>query len=57
MGSQVFFCLNYSHKEGPFEDETAIEFFSNKSDASLFMYGSHSKKRPHNLVIGKVRQF
>ena len=28
------------------------EFFSQKCDASLFMFGSHSKKRPNNIVIG-----
>ncbi|XP_028413519.1 ribosome production factor 2 homolog [Dendronephthya gigantea] len=37
----------------PFEDETSLEFFSNKNDASTFVFGSHSKKRPHNLVIGR----
>ncbi len=36
----------------PFEDETSLEFFSVKNDAALFAYGSHSKKRPNNLVIG-----
>ncbi|XP_003389127.1 PREDICTED: ribosome production factor 2 homolog [Amphimedon queenslandica] len=38
----------------PFEDPTTIEFFSQKSDASLFMYGSHNKKRPHNIVFGRM---
>ncbi|KAL6046798.1 rRNA-binding ribosome biosynthesis protein rpf2 [Balamuthia mandrillaris] len=37
----------------PFEDETSFEFFSQKNDCSLFAYGSHSKKRPHNLVLGR----
>ncbi|RUS23461.1 Brix domain-containing protein [Endogone sp. FLAS-F59071] len=39
----------------PFDDETTLEFFSQKNDASLMLVGSHSKKRPHNLVF--VRMF
>lgn len=36
----------------PFEDQTSLEFFSQKNDSSLLLFGSHSKKRPHNLVFG-----
>lgn len=39
----------------PFETggETALEFYSLKTDCSVFVFGSHSKKRPDNLVIGR----
>lgn len=29
------------------------EFFAKKTDASLFLFGSHNKKRPNNLVLGE----
>uniref|UniRef100_A0A8B9KMX1 Ribosome production factor 2 homolog n=1 Tax=Astyanax mexicanus TaxID=7994 RepID=A0A8B9KMX1_ASTMX len=35
----------------PFEDSTSLEFFSKKTDCSLFLFGSHNKKRPNNLVF------
>ncbi|KAF6149388.1 hypothetical protein GIB67_016926 [Kingdonia uniflora] len=40
----------------PFESggETSLEFYSLKTDCSLFVFGSHSKKRPNNLVIGRT---
>lgn len=40
----------------PFESggETSLEFFSLKTDCSLFVFGSHSKKRPNNLVFGRM---
>lgn len=39
----------------PFEDATSLEFFSEKNDASLMVFGSSSKKRPHCLTV--VRAF
>ncbi|KAG0466419.1 hypothetical protein HPP92_017999 [Vanilla planifolia] len=60
------FCLlkmglvvKYSKKNGnirPFESggETSLEFFSLKTDCSLFVFGSHSKKRPNNLILGRM---
>ncbi|KAF3326648.1 ribosome production factor 2 [Carex littledalei] len=40
----------------PFESggETSLEFFSRKTDCSLFVFGTHSKKRPNNLVLGRT---
>lgn len=39
----------------PFEDPASLEFFSEKNDASLLVFGSSSKKRPHTLTF--VRTF
>lgn len=38
----------------PFEDSSKVEHFCSKQGSSLFMVGSHSKKRPHNLVLGRI---
>ena len=38
----------------PFEDASSLEFFSEKQDASLFVVGSHSKKRPNNLTFARM---
>uniref|UniRef100_T1IVI4 Ribosome production factor 2 homolog n=1 Tax=Strigamia maritima TaxID=126957 RepID=T1IVI4_STRMM len=38
----------------PFEDITKLEFFSQKNDASLFLMATHNKKRPHNLIMGRM---
>eukprot|EP00741_Cyanophora_paradoxa_P006500 tig00001003_g6291.t1 len=41
----------------PFENHASLEFFAQKNDCSLFALGTHSKKRPHNLVIGRMFDF
>ncbi|KAK6147145.1 hypothetical protein DH2020_018057 [Rehmannia glutinosa] len=51
--------IKYSRKNDkirPFESggEASLEFFSLKTDCSLFVFGSHSKKRPNNLVLGRT---
>ncbi|EKJ77232.1 hypothetical protein NXS19_001450 [Fusarium pseudograminearum] len=39
----------------PFDDAASLEFFSEKNDASLLVFGSSQKKRPHTLTL--VRTF
>jgi ribosome production factor 2 len=48
--------VNYSrrHELFPFADRTELEKYCEKAEASLFMFGSHSKKRPNNVVIGRT---
>ncbi|XP_012280809.1 ribosome production factor 2 homolog [Orussus abietinus] len=38
----------------PFEDVTPIERFSSKLNSPLFIFTSHNKKRPHNLIMGRM---
>jgi len=48
------------HRKNPFhvfDDDTGIEKFTQKFDASLFLFGSNSKKRPDNLVFGRMYDF
>ncbi|KAK5677491.1 rRNA-binding ribosome biosynthesis protein rpf2 [Elasticomyces elasticus] len=45
--------FNKKNPVRPFEDPASLEFFSDKNDASLMVYGSHSKKRPHALTLAR----
>jgi len=47
-------CLKSRNPFHPFEDESGLEKFSTKYDSSLFAFGSHSKKRPNNLLLGRL---
>jgi Brix domain len=40
----------------PFEPghETSLQFFCERSDCGLFCLGNHNKKRPNNLVLGRM---
>ncbi|PHH73443.1 hypothetical protein CDD80_3824 [Ophiocordyceps camponoti-rufipedis] len=39
----------------PFQDASSLEFFSDKNDAGLLVFGASQKKRPHTLTF--VRMF
>ena len=50
--------VKYTRKNGdvqPFEagGDTNLQHFSQKTDSSLFALGNHSKKRPHNITLGR----
>lgn len=38
----------------PFEDPSPLEKLMGKKDTSLFAFGSHNKKRPQNIVLGRT---
>ncbi|KAL5967221.1 hypothetical protein TSMEX_005036, partial [Taenia solium] len=50
----LVYKLNRRNRVLPFEDATFIERMCNKYDCSLFIMGTHSKKRPNNIVIGRL---
>lgn len=51
--------IKFTKKNGihPFEDPSSLEFFSEKNDASLLIYGLTSKKRPHALTFARTYQY
>ncbi|KAK4507448.1 hypothetical protein PRZ48_001183 [Zasmidium cellare] len=52
-------CIKFDKKNTihPFEDASSLEFFSDKNDASLMVYASHSKKRPQALTLLRFFDF
>jgi ribosome production factor 2 len=38
----------------PFDDPNPLETLLMKNDCHLFVFGSHSKKRPDNIIMGRV---
>jgi len=46
--------LNKTNPILPFEDTSSLEFLMTKNDSSLFALGSHNKKRPNNLILGRT---
>lgn len=38
----------------PFEDAAPLEFLSEKAGCAAFLLATHNKKRPHNLVLGRI---
>lgn len=38
----------------PFENPNDLETLAEKTDAALFCFGSNSKKKPHNLILGRI---
>jgi len=53
------FTVNYNEKNEirPFEDVSKLEFYCKKNDSSLFMLGNHNKKRPHNIIMGRMYDY
>ncbi|BFF89270.1 ribosome production factor 2 homolog [Drosophila madeirensis] len=46
--------LNRKNDITPFDDPSSLEFLTMKNDAALFVFGSTSKKRPDNIVLGRL---
>ncbi|PHH63797.1 hypothetical protein CDD81_5454 [Ophiocordyceps australis] len=50
------FAKKFSKKNAihPFEDASSLEFFAEKNDTSLLVFGSSQKKRPHALTFART---
>ncbi|EJU05898.1 Brix-domain-containing protein [Dacryopinax primogenitus] len=52
-------AVSFSKKNAvhPFESTDSFTFWSQKNDASLFLVGTHSKKRPHDLTFIRMYDY
>ncbi|CAH8634899.1 unnamed protein product [Schistosoma margrebowiei] len=50
----LVYRLKRKNRVLPFEDLSFIEKMCNKFDCSMFVVGMHSKKRPHNIIFGRL---
>ncbi len=46
--------MRNGHDMHPFENIVPLESMASKQDCALFCFGSHQKKRPDNLVLGRT---
>ncbi|XP_046403946.1 ribosome production factor 2 homolog [Ischnura elegans] len=46
--------LNHKNDFLPFENIVPVEHLLTKHNSSLFMFASHNKKRPNNVVLGRT---
>ena len=46
--------FNRKNEVLPFEDPNSLEFLCEKNECSTFLLGTHSKKRPDNIVLGRM---
>mmetsp|Transcript_15350 Transcript_15350/g.25027 ORF Transcript_15350/g.25027 Transcript_15350/m.25027 type:complete len:323 (+) Transcript_15350:50-1018(+) len=53
-GSEDTILFSKKNDLHPFDDETKVEFLCQKNDIGLFAFASHSKKRPNNMVLGRM---
>ncbi|GAB0094984.1 Ribosome production factor 2 homolog [Sergentomyia squamirostris] len=49
-------CLSRHNDITPFEDEIPLLQLVGTNECSLFMFGSTSKKRPNNLILGRLHE-
>lgn len=53
----MFLISSFFQDIRPFEDHSKLEWFGKKHDASLFAFGNHNKKRPDNLILGRLYDY